>query len=132
VLAKIDTEELRLVIENILENASNYSPDGKVINVGLAATKNNEAKISIKDQGVGIDKQDIVKLFHKFSRINNPLSNAVNGTGLGLYFSRKIVELAARDLTLAFIPKKYVILVKFSLNLILLVEYTYVINPVEV
>jgi signal transduction histidine kinase len=72
VLAKIDTEEVRLVI---------------------GRTKKGEAKINIKDQGVGIEKQDIAKLFQKFSRINNPLSNTVNGTGLGLYFSKKIIEL---------------------------------------
>jgi signal transduction histidine kinase len=106
ILAKVDTEELRLVIENILENASNYSPDGKVINVSLTATKNNEAKISIKDQGVGIEKHDIVKLFQKFSRINNPLSNAVNGTGLGLYFSRKIVELHNGRIQVRSVPEK--------------------------
>jgi signal transduction histidine kinase len=86
-------EEVRLVLENLLENASNYSPEGKTITVKLGKTKKNQAKISIKDQGVGIAKQDIAKLFQKFSRINNPLSNSVNGTGLGLYFSKKILEL---------------------------------------
>jgi signal transduction histidine kinase len=93
ILAHVDAEELRLVIENILENASNYSPDGKIVTIKLDLTKNDEVKISIKDQGVGIDKQDVPKLFQKFSRINNPLSNTVNGTGLGLYFSKKIIEL---------------------------------------
>jgi two-component system phosphate regulon sensor histidine kinase PhoR len=93
ILALIDVEEVRLVIENLLENASNYSPEGKSISVSLKSTKNGDAKIDIKDQGVGIEKQDIAKLFQKFSRINNPLSNAVNGTGLGLYFSKKIIEL---------------------------------------
>jgi signal transduction histidine kinase len=79
VVAKVDVEEIRLVIENIIENASNYSGEG--------------TKITIQDQGVGIEKQDIAKLFQKFSRVNNPLTNAVNGTGLGLYFCKKIVEL---------------------------------------
>jgi two-component system phosphate regulon sensor histidine kinase PhoR len=93
IISKIDVEEIRLVIENILENASNYSPEGKTITVKLSRTKKSEAKIAIQDQGVGIEKQDIAKLFQKFSRVNNPLSNAVNGTGLGLYFCKKIVEL---------------------------------------
>jgi signal transduction histidine kinase len=93
VMAKIDTEEVRLVIENMLENASNYTPEKKTITIALSKTKKGEAKLSIKDQGVGINKQDIAKLFQKFSRINNPLSNTVNGTGLGLYFSKKIIEL---------------------------------------
>jgi signal transduction histidine kinase len=93
VLARVDTEEFRLVIENLLENASNYSPERKSIIVKIDKTKTDEVKISIKDHGVGIDPQDMPKLFHKFSRINNPLSNTVNGTGLGLYFSKKVVEL---------------------------------------
>jgi signal transduction histidine kinase len=93
VVAKIDVEEIRLVVENLLENASNYSAEGKTIFIKLSLTKKDEAKITIQDQGVGIEKQDIAKLFQKFSRVNNPLSNAVNGTGLGLYFCKKIVEL---------------------------------------
>jgi signal transduction histidine kinase len=93
VLARVDIEEMRLVIENMLENASNYSPDGKTITIAVNKTKKDEVKISIKDEGVGIDKQDIARLFQKFSRINNHLSNSVNGTGLGLYFSKKIIEL---------------------------------------
>jgi signal transduction histidine kinase len=93
VMAMIDVEEVRLVVENLLENASNYSPEGKNVKVTLSKTKKNEAKITIKDQGVGIEKHDLAKLFQKFSRINNPLSNTVNGTGLGLYFSKKIIEL---------------------------------------
>jgi signal transduction histidine kinase len=93
VLATIDVEEFRLVIENLLENASNYSPERKNIAVNVSKTKNNEARVDIKDQGVGIEEQDITRLFQKFSRINNPLTNAVNGTGLGLYFCKKIIEL---------------------------------------
>lgn len=93
ILARVDAQELRLVIENLLENASNYSPESTNITASLAVTKKGEVKISIKDQGVGINKRDIPKLFQKFSRINNPLSDNVNGTGLGLYFSKKIVEL---------------------------------------
>jgi signal transduction histidine kinase len=106
VVAKIDIEEMRLVIENLLENASNYSPENKTIIVTLNAAKNGQAKISIKDQGVGIDKQDIAKLFQKFSRINNPLSNTVNGTGLGLYFSKKIVELHGGRIWVRSTPSK--------------------------
>jgi signal transduction histidine kinase len=88
VLAKIDVEEIRLVIENILENASNYSPEGKTIIVKLTRTKKGEAKITIQDQGVGIEKQDIAKLFQKFSRVNNPLSNAVMDRARALFLQK--------------------------------------------
>jgi two-component system phosphate regulon sensor histidine kinase PhoR len=92
-IAIIDPEQMRMAIENILENASNYSADGKRVTVRITKLADNKARISIKDQGVGINARDISKLFQKFSRVNNPLSNNVNGTGLGLYFSKKIIEL---------------------------------------
>jgi two-component system sensor histidine kinase VicK len=92
-IASIDPEQMRMAIENILENASHYSQDGKKITVRISKKGSDWAQISIKDRGVGISNKDIPKLFQKFSRINNSLSNTVNGTGLGLYFSKKIIEL---------------------------------------
>jgi signal transduction histidine kinase len=106
VVAKVDVEEIRMVIENIIENASNYSAEGKAITIILGHTKKGEAKITIQDQGVGIEKQDIAKLFQKFSRVNNPLTNAVNGTGLGLYFCKKIVELHGGKIQVKSTPGK--------------------------
>ncbi len=50
-------------------------------------------KISIKDEGVGVCKKDLPRLFQKFSRIENDLSTTVGGTGLGLYWSQKIINL---------------------------------------
>ncbi len=49
--------------------------------------------IAVKDQGVGIDKDDLDKIFNKFGRVDNPLSVAVGGTGLGLYWGKKIIDL---------------------------------------
>lgn len=91
--AKIDDGQFRMVAENLLENAVHYSADGKPITVKLEALKDGRARLTIADCGVGIKKSDLPKLFRKFSRVNNPLSNAVSGTGLGLYFCKKIVEL---------------------------------------
>ncbi|HSH18079.1 MAG TPA: ATP-binding protein [Candidatus Saccharimonadales bacterium] len=49
--------------------------------------------IAVTDEGVGIDPADVDKLFHKFARIDNPLSTTVGGTGLGLYWAKKIIDL---------------------------------------
>ena len=90
--AMIDRPRLKMVIENLLDNASKYSPEGKKITISI--TKRSDAvSISIKDEGVGIDERDIPKLFRKFSRLNNPLSVAVGGTGLGLYWAKRVVTL---------------------------------------
>lgn len=90
--AKVDPERLQMVIENLLENASNYSASGKEIELKLRHTA-KKIEISVCDAGVGINRDDYPKLFQKFSRIANTRTNSVSGTGLGLYFSAKIVEL---------------------------------------
>lgn len=90
--AKVDPIKMRMVLENLLSNASKYSPPGKRIEASIGHD-GGYVSVTIKDEGVGIAPQDISKLFKKFSRIDNPLSLIVGGTGLGLYWAQKIVEL---------------------------------------
>lgn len=94
ITALVDPARIRMVIENLIDNASKYSPRGKAITVQLQESA-HEVEIHIKDQGVGIAKKDVEKLFHKFSRVSNELSTLVGGTGLGLYWAKKIVDLHA-------------------------------------
>jgi PAS domain S-box-containing protein len=92
VYAYVDKNAFRMVLENLIDNAQKYTYAGKSIEI--AVTKNGQqVDISIKDQGTGIDRNDFEKLFQKFSRLNNPLSIASGGTGLGLYWVRQIVDL---------------------------------------
>ncbi len=91
-LAFVDKDRIRMVIENILDNASKYSDHGKAIDIDLAEMS-ADILVTIKDQGVGIAEVDLDRLFAKFSRIHNPLSTHVDGTGLGLYWAQKIVAL---------------------------------------
>lgn len=90
--AEIDHDTIRMVIENIIDNASKYSLAGTSVAVGVDDL-NDDILITIEDQGVGIDPKDQGKLFEKFSRIDNPLSTKVGGTGLGLYWAKKIIDL---------------------------------------
>lgn len=92
VMAFIDPYRIRMVLENVLDNASKYTTANKRIIVELKELKRN-IHIIISDEGVGIDERDIPKLFYKFSRIDNPLSTTAGGTGLGLYWAKKIVDL---------------------------------------
>lgn len=87
-----DAKNLRMAIENITDNASKYSPDNTTIEVQIKAV-GKQVHIAITDKGVGIAKRDLNKLFKKFSRINNLKSLEVGGSGLGLYWAYKIVEL---------------------------------------
>lgn len=92
VTAYIDKSAFRMVLENIIDNASKYSEEKKTISVGIAKLKDG-IRIEVKDQGVGIKDSDQDRLFEKFFRIENPLSTLVGGTGLGLYWAKKIVDL---------------------------------------
>ncbi|HYH74989.1 MAG TPA: PAS domain S-box protein, partial [Candidatus Saccharimonadales bacterium] len=87
-----DARLIRMALENIVDNASKYTPPHKTVRVTLSVTK-TEVVVKVADQGVGIAKKDLDALFKKFSRIDNPLSAEVGGTGLGLYWAQKVVEL---------------------------------------
>lgn len=101
----IDPIKIRMVFENILSNASKYSYGSTVIRVGLRYDK-RWARITFHDQGVGIADEDMSKLYKKFSRIDNPLSVLVGGSGLGLYLAHKIVELHGGKMTVTSQPNK--------------------------
>lgn len=90
--AEIDHDTIRMVIENIIDNASKYSLAGTAVTVDVDDL-GSDILVSIEDEGVGIDPKDQGKLFEKFSRIDNPLSTIVGGTGLGLYWAKKIIDL---------------------------------------
>lgn len=91
-LAWIDRDTIRMVLENLIDNASKYSEENTTICASVVVNKNS-VTIQVTDQGVGIDQKDIAKLFEKFSRIHNPLSTQAGGSGLGLYWAKKIVDL---------------------------------------
>lgn len=87
-----DRDAIRMVLENIIDNASKYSPEGSEISVGVDADMDT-ISISVADQGVGMKEADLPRLFEKFTRFENPLSTKVGGSGLGLYWAKRIVDL---------------------------------------
>lgn len=89
----LDSEYIRMAIGNIIDNASKYTPEGKNIFISVREAKDKSVQIVIRDEGVGIPKDSLEKLFKKFSRIENSLSVKVGGTGLGLYWAKEIIEL---------------------------------------
>jgi PAS domain S-box-containing protein len=101
----IDKTLIRMVIENIIDNASKYTPADKSVTISLRSNQ-HFAIIDIKDQGVGIKKEDLPLLFQKFSRLPNSLSEEVGGTGLGLYWAKKIVDLHGGSIVVHSQPDK--------------------------
>jgi len=88
---ELDTDKMTQVMDNIINNAIKYSPDGGVITCRLLET-NKHIIISISDQGLGIPRKDIKKVFDRFYRVDKARSRKQGGTGLGLSISKEIVE----------------------------------------
>ena len=88
---EIDTDKMTQVIDNILNNAIKYSPDGGKITVSMRTT-DDQMILSIKDQGLGIPKQDLPKIFDRFYRVDRARSRAQGGTGLGLAIAKEIIK----------------------------------------
>lgn len=90
--ALVDRDAIRMVLENIIDNASKYSPDGSVITVEVDVLS-DMLHIAIADPGVGIEEADLPRLFEKFTRFENSVSTKVGGSGLGLYWAKSITDI---------------------------------------
>ncbi|WP_171378811.1 cell wall metabolism sensor histidine kinase WalK [Enterococcus cecorum] len=88
---EVDTDRMIQVIDNIMSNAIKYSPDGGKITVRLMETHNNVI-LSITDQGLGIPKKDISRIFERFYRVDKARARKQGGTGLGLAISKEVVK----------------------------------------
>ncbi|AXN97455.1 MULTISPECIES: cell wall metabolism sensor histidine kinase VicK [Streptococcus] len=88
---EIDTDKMTQVVDNILNNAIKYSPDGGQITVSMKTT-DTQLIVSISDQGLGIPKKDLPLIFDRFYRVDKARSRAQGGTGLGLSIAKEIVK----------------------------------------
>lgn len=89
---ELDTDKFIQVVDNIMNNAIKYSPDGGVITCRLFET-HNHVILSITDQGLGIPKKDLKHVFDRFFRVDKARSRAQGGTGLGLAISKEVIEM---------------------------------------
>lgn len=86
-----DERRLKQVLNNLISNALKYSPEGeKVVLEGHVHPQH--VTISVRDEGIGIPEHQQHRIFQKFSRLDNALSRKTEGTGLGLFLSKAIVE----------------------------------------
>ena len=89
---KIDTIRLTQVLRNLLDNAIKFSKRGKSITVEIGITS-NFVNINVIDEGVGIPKSQIENVFDKFIQVKSTETRFKGGAGLGLFISKRIIEL---------------------------------------
>lgn len=88
---EIDADRIMQVLDNILNNALKYSPDGGVITCRLLKTQSTVI-LSVSDQGLGIPKKDLTRVFDRFFRVDKARARSMGGTGLGLAISKEVIQ----------------------------------------
>lgn len=88
---EIDTDKVTQVIDNIISNAIKYSPDGGNVRFGFTV-QGEMLKIMISDDGMGIPKENVGRIFDRFYRVDRARARSMGGTGLGLAIAREMIE----------------------------------------
>ena len=91
VYAAVDLDFMREILDNLIENAIKYTPDGGEIWVN-ARGDGDKVLINVTDTGIGISPEDAAHIFQKFYRVDNSQTRAIGGTGLGLYLVKQRTE----------------------------------------
>lgn len=88
----LDSDHIREVVNNLVENAIKYTKTSGTVIVDVTGDEDSIV-ISVKDSGIGIPNEDIPHLFQKFYRVDDKNTREIGGTGLGLYLCRRLVEI---------------------------------------
>lgn len=91
-LAAIDTRWFQRIIDNLIANAIKYNPNGTTITISISPIERHLIIITIEDNGIGMDKETLGKLFHRYYRGTNT-SDSGSGTGLGMAITKQLVQL---------------------------------------
>ncbi|WP_449538260.1 cell wall metabolism sensor histidine kinase WalK [Ferdinandcohnia sp. Marseille-Q9671] len=88
---EMDQDKITQVLDNIISNALKYSPEGGTVTFQVKESK-DEIEVSVRDQGVGIPKENIERIFDRFYRVDKARTRKLGGTGLGLAIAKEMVE----------------------------------------
>ena len=91
ILAYFDREKMEKIITNILSNAFKFTPEGGTIKVSMNQTDNNFVEIIVKDTGIGIPKNELLKIFDRFYQVDGSHTKEYEGTGIGLALTKELV-----------------------------------------
>ena len=108
----VDLDKFQQIMINLIENAAKYSDDGTTITI-ITLHTDKYVIIKVQDEGIGISDEFKEKIFEKFSRIDNPLTRKIQGSGLGLYITKTLVEKMNGEISFHNIEKGVEFEVKF-------------------
>ena len=92
-LILMDKDKISIVIQNLIENAIKYNVENGEVKINIELLKDKPfIQVSVEDTGIGINKNDLPKLFTKFFRSQDTLKKETSGSGLGLYISKNIIK----------------------------------------
>lgn len=97
VFIKVDEDKLTQVIDNIISNALKYSPEGGQVTFRMKML-DDQIEISISDQGLGIPKENLEKVFERFYRVDKARTRRLGGTGLGLAIAKEMIGAHGGDI----------------------------------
>lgn len=103
VVVEADRARIETVVDNLVDNAVKYSPDGGLV-LCRVTSRRGQALVSVEDRGVGLAPEAIEMLFTRFGRIVTPDTSHIGGTGLGLYISREIARRHGGDILVESAP----------------------------
>lgn len=96
---EIDPDKITQVLDNIISNALKYSPEGGHITFSVDVNEEEELLyVSVKDEGVGIPRKDMEKIFERFYRVDKARTRKLGGTGLGLAIAKEMVQAHGGDI----------------------------------
>jgi len=109
-----DAGRINQVLTNIISNAVKYSPEGASIDISIAGA-DEYFRVYVKDNGMGIPKEDLPRIFERFYRVDKARSRAMGGTGLGLAIAKEIMEAHGFRITLTSeLGKGTIIILRFD------------------
>jgi signal transduction histidine kinase len=103
VLVQVDSERIQTILANLISNAIKYSTNGSPVRCEVTI-RGGIARVSVKDSGLGIAKEDLPILFTRFGRVSTPETVHLPGTGLGLYLARQLARLHGGEITVDSVP----------------------------
>ena len=102
-----DRDLIYQVVYNLVDNAIKFTPDGETISFNLACDEQNRVHFKIKNPGKGIDPKDLQYIFDRFYKTDRSRSANKDGTGLGLYIVKTIVDIHNGNVTVSSVPNEY-------------------------